>query len=294
MKYSNLKEFKKANIFGTGIPNFILKGNMTGKSYIKPIKMANGIMLANVTFSPGSRCFWHVHRATKGGGQIIICTAGEGWYQEEGKEAVSLVPGSVVNIPTDLKHWHGAKKDSWFSHIAVEIGGDNVKNEFISAVDENDYQNLKDVITTNNDKGSSQFEQENVFGKGEPNTMFAKYFTGNSYLNPMFAPVKGKPFVANVTFEPGCRNHWHIHKATKGGGQYLVCTAGEGWYQEEGKKAKTLKPGNTIFVKPGVKHWHGAKKDKWFSHLSIEVPGEECGNEWLEEVSDKDYLQLEK
>ena len=76
----------------------------------------------------------------------------------------------------------------------------------------------------------------------------------------MFAPVKGKPFVANVTFEPGCRNHWHIHKAASGGGQYLVCTAGEGWYQEKGKKAKTLKPGDTIFVKPGVKHWHGQKK----------------------------------
>ena len=292
MKYTNLKEFKKDNIFGTGIPNFLLKGNMTGKSYIRPVKMAGrALMLANVTFAPGSRCFWHIHRATKGGGQILICTAGEGWYQEEGKLPVSLVPGTVINVPNDLNHWHGAKKDSWFSHIAVEIGGDNVKNEFISAVDENDYQSIKDEAPETKEF-ESEFDRENVFGKGQPNNMFAKYFTGNSYLNPMFKPVPGRPFVANVTFEPGCRNHWHVHNAASGGGQVLVCTAGEGWYQQEGKKAKSLKPGDTVYIPTGVKHWHGAKKDKWFSHLSVEVPGENCSNEWLEEVSDAEYNKL--
>ena len=292
MKYLDKNSFKKANYFGTGIPNFMLKGSMTGASYIKMLKMVGrAMMLANVSFTPGSRCFWHIHRGTKGGGQILICTAGEGWYQAEGKEPVSLVPGTVVNIPTDILHWHGAKKDSWFSHIAVEIGGENIKNEFVRPVTEAEYNAIPDAATITL-SGDTAFEKENVFGEGQPNDMFAQYFSGKSYLNPMFKPEKGRPFVANVTFEPGCRNNWHIHKSAKGGGQILVCTAGEGWYQREGKKAQSLKPGSIVYIPAGVKHWHGAKKDRWFSHLSIEVPGENSSNEWLEPVTDKQYNKL--
>ena len=293
MKYTDLKEFKKANIFGTGIPNFLFAKYMTGKTYINPVKMAGrSMMLANVTFSPGSRTFWHVHRSTRGGGQILICTAGEGWYQEEGKEPVTLVPGTVVNIPTDLVHWHGAKRDSWFSHIAVEIGGENVKNEFVRPVTEEEYNQLTESAPAAKPEGTTAFDKQNVFGKGVPNDMFAKYFIGNSYLKPMFKPEEGKPFVANVTFEPGCRNNWHIHKSTSGGGQMLVCTAGEGWYQQEGKKAKGLKPGDTVYIPSGIRHWHGAKKNSWFSHLAIEIPGENTKNEWLEVVSDEEYQKL--
>ena len=137
------------------------------------------------------------------------------------------------------------------------------------------------------------FDKENVFGLGEANDAFAKYFIGQSYLNPLVNPDDLNVFLANVTFEPGCRNNWHIHKATSGGGQILVCTAGFGWYQEEGKKPQSLKPGDVVNIKPGIKHWHGAKKDSWFSHIAIEVPGENTSNEWLEEVSDKDYDNLE-
>ena len=137
------------------------------------------------------------------------------------------------------------------------------------------------------------FDRENVFGLGEANDAFAKYFIGQSYLNPLVDPDDSNIFLANVTFEPGCRNNWHIHKATSGGGQILVCTAGFGWYQEEGKKPQSLKPGDVVNIKPGIKHWHGAKKDSWFSHIAIEVPGENTSNEWLEEVSDKDYDNLE-
>ena len=137
------------------------------------------------------------------------------------------------------------------------------------------------------------FDKENVFGLGEANDAFAKYFIGQSYLNPLVNPDDLNVFLANVTFEPGCRNNWHIHKATSGGGQILVCTAGFGWYQEEGKKPQSLKPGDVVNIKPGIKHWHGAKKDYWFSHIAIEVPGENTSNEWLEEVSDKDYDNLE-
>lgn len=99
-------------------------------------------------------------------------------------------------------------------------------------------------------------------------------------------------FLANVTFEPGCRNHWHIHKADKGGGQILICTAGQGWYQEEGKKAVSLEPGKVIVIPANTKHWHGAKKDSWFSHISLEVPGKNTSNTWLEAVSEEDYSNL--
>ncbi len=136
------------------------------------------------------------------------------------------------------------------------------------------------------------FEQQNVFGTGMPNDAYAQYFVGQSFLNPLTDPATGV-FLANVTFEPGCRNNWHIHHATKGGGQLLVCTAGEGWYQEEGKDAVSLTPGTVITIPANVKHWHGAKADSWFSHIAVEVPGEDCSNEWCEPVSDADYQQLQ-
>ena len=135
-----------------------------------------------------------------------------------------------------------------------------------------------------------EFEKQNVFGTGNANTAYAQYFTGESFLNPLTNPENGL-FLANVTFEQGCRNNWHIHHATKGGGQLLVCTAGEGWYQEEGKEAVSLVPGTVITIPAEVKHWHGAAPDSWFSHLAVEVPGEEASNEWLEPVDDEQYLK---
>ena len=137
----------------------------------------------------------------------------------------------------------------------------------------------------------TEFEKVNVFKKGNPNDTYAKYFIGNSYLNPLVGS-DSPLFLANVTFEPGCRNNWHIHHATSGGGQILICTAGYGWYQEEGKKAESLQPGKVIVIPANVKHWHGAKKDSWFSHISIEVPGENTSNDWLEAVGDDVYNNL--
>ena len=136
-----------------------------------------------------------------------------------------------------------------------------------------------------------EFEKQNVFGTGNANTAFAQYFIGDSFLNPL-TDTKTGLFLANVTFEPGCRNNWHIHHATKGGGQLLICTAGEGWYQEEGKEAVSLVPGTVITIPAEVKHWHGAKKDSWFSHIAVEVPGENCSNEWSEPVTDEEYNKL--
>ena len=133
-----------------------------------------------------------------------------------------------------------------------------------------------------------------LFGMGEFNADFAEYFTGNSYLKPLNNPKECNVFLANVTFEPACRNNWHIHHASKGGGQILICVEGEGWYQEEGKEAQSLKPGDVITIPANVKHWHGAKKSTWFSHIAVEVPGEETSNEWCEPVSDEEYEKLSK
>ena len=130
-----------------------------------------------------------------------------------------------------------------------------------------------------------------MFGMGELNTAYSQYFIGNSYLKPLAKTDSGIGF-ANVTFEPKCRNNWHIHHATKGGGQVLLCIEGEGWYQEEGKEAQSLKPGDVVVIPANVKHWHGAKKDSWFSHIAVEVPGEDASNEWCEPVTDEEYSKL--
>ena len=128
-----------------------------------------------------------------------------------------------------------------------------------------------------------------VFPVGNPNDGFAQYFTGQSYLAPL--SVAQVP-VFHVTFEPGCRNNWHIHHAKSGGGQMLICVAGRGWYQEWGREARELHPGDVVNIPAGVKHWHGAAKDGWFQHLAIEVPGEESRNEWCEAVTGEVYDPL--
>ena len=130
------------------------------------------------------------------------------------------------------------------------------------------------------------------FGMGEPNTGFAQYFIGNSYLKPVVAPGEGYLPMFNVTFEPRCRNNWHIHHASKGGGQVLICVEGNGWYQEEGKPARALHPGDVVEIPANVKHWHGAAADCWFSHLAFDCPGEDTSNEWCEPVTDEVYDAL--
>ena len=134
----------------------------------------------------------------------------------------------------------------------------------------------------------SEFKQ--IFPQGGENTTYAQYFVGTSYLSIL---SKEQVFIGNVTFEPGCRNNWHIHKSAKGGGQILLVTAGRGWYQEWGKPAQELHPGDVVNIPTNVKHWHGAAKDSWFAHLAVEVPGEDTANEWLEAVSDEDYSKLD-
>lgn len=132
-------------------------------------------------------------------------------------------------------------------------------------------------------------ENLSVFPIGGKNEAFAEYFTGQSYLEMLSTE---QVVIGNVTFEPSCRNHWHIHHAEKGGGQILLVISGEGWYQEWGKPAKKLKAGDVVNIKAGVKHWHGAAADSWFQHLAIEVPGESSRTQWCEPVADDEYGKL--
>lgn len=129
-----------------------------------------------------------------------------------------------------------------------------------------------------------KYQNTIFFPIGNPNDVYAQYFEGQSYL----APVSTEQIpIYNVTFEPGCKNHWHIHHAKSGGGQMLVCVGGRGFYQEEGKDPVEMTPGTVINIPANVKHWHGASDDSWFSHLAVEIPGEEASTEWCEKVKEE-------
>ena len=171
------------------------------------------------------------------------------------------------------------------THIAFYAGWPNAWGAFRLA---------KDVWaddTATGESGKEAFQREMIFPIGELNTGLAQYFSGKCYLAPISTEQVS---FSNVTFEPRCRNNWHIHHATKGGGQMIVCVAGKGWYQEEGKPAVQMLPGDVIHIPANVKHWHGAAADSWFAHLAFGVPGENTSNEWLEPVSDEEYDKLGK
>ena len=174
----------------------------------------------------------------------------------------------IAEIITHIGFYAGWPKAWAAFRLAKEVW-----NEDISCKD-------KDEKTT--------FQREMIFPIGEPNTAYAQYFTGNSYLAPI---SREQVSISNVTFEPRCRNNWHIHHAKSGGGQILVCVAGHGYYQEWGKPAQELRPGDVVNIPVGVKHWHGAAPDSWFSHLAVEVPGDETSNEWLEAVDNTVYFK---
>ena len=175
---------------------------------------------------------------------------------------------------------NGVSKDEFaeaITHIAFYVGWPKAWAAFRMA---------KEIYEESDD-----IKHGGIFGLGEENKAYEKYFVGKSYLK-LLSNSKDPIAISNVTFEPGCRNNWHKHNAKKGGGQVLICVDGYGYYQEEGKEAINLKPGDIVEIKPGVKHWHGARKDSWFSHLAFEIPGEETSNEWLEPVSDEEYSKL--
>ena len=197
---------------------------------------------------------------------------------------ISVLMGKGI-VDSSMKHHLMAAKDSGISK--EEIAELNTHDAFYAG-----WPNAWAVFRLAKEVYADEEPSENhggLFGMGDPNIAFARHFTGKSYLKPLNDPKTCKVFLANVTFEPGCRNDWHIHRATKGGGQILLCVEGEGWYQEEGKPAQRLIPGDVVTIPANVKHWHGAQKDSWFSHIAVEVPGEETKTEWLERVSESEY-----
>ena len=173
------------------------------------------------------------------------------------------------------------KMASIITHVAFYAGWPKAWAVFNIA---KEVYNEKIEETSEKDK----YQNEIFFPIGEANP-YGEFFVGQSYLAPL--STEQVP-IFNVTFEPGCRNNWHIHHAKSGGGQMLICIGGRGFYQEWGKEAIEMTPGKVINIPAEVKHWHGAAADSWFSHLAIEVDGEETSNEWLEAVAEEEYNKL--
>ncbi len=188
-------------------------------------------------------------------------------YHLENAKKAGVTRAEIAAVVTHAAFYAGWPKGWAVFNMAKEVWAENVPGENAKAV----------------------HEQSMVFPIGAPNDGFAQYFTGQSYLAPLSTSQVG---IFNVTFEPGCRNNWHIHHAKSGGGQILVCVAGRGWYQEWDKPAQALRPGDVVNIPPEVKHWHGAACDSWFSHLAVEVPGGDGSNEWCEPVGDEAYGKL--
>lgn len=186
-------------------------------------------------------------------------------YHLENAKTHGVTREEIAAIITHAAFYVGWPKAWAVSRLAAEVWKDNEISE------KDKYQNTI------------------IFPIGAPNDGYAQYFTGRSYLAPISAEQVG---IFNVTFEPGCRNNRHIHHADKGGGQILICVGGRGYYQEWGKDAIEMKPGDCVNIPAGVKHWHGAASDCWFSHLAIEVTGENTSNEWLEAVTDEEYNKV--
>ncbi len=199
--------------------------------------------------------------------------------------AQGITDSSLVHHIQNAKA-HGVTRDELVAavtHVAFYAGWPKAWATFNLA---------KEIYAEDSAADDSPESHGGAFGLGEPNDTYAQYFTGQSYLKSLTAPDDYLP-IHNVTFEPGCRNNWHIHTATSGGGQVLICVDGFGWYQEEGKPAQALKPGDIVEIPANVKHWHGARRDSWFSHVAFGYPGENCANEWCEPVDDITYNALE-
>ena len=217
---------------------------------------------------------------------------GEIWSRED---KLSLRDRSMITISGLMGK--GILDDSLKYHIMNAKKNGLTKEEFVEMITHLAFYvgwpNAWAVFNMSKEIYNDDTETEHggFFGMGKENVDFAKYFIGKSYLKPLTNP-KDTIFIANVTFEPKCRNNWHIHHASKGGGQILICVDGKGWYQEEGKEAQELKNGDVVTIPANVKHWHGAASNSWFSHLAIEVPGEDTSTEWCEEVSDDEYNRL--
>ncbi len=271
-----------SNIFEKGELN-PFSNVFTGVSYLNTLVASDNIFNApsfnNVTFEPCTRTDWHSHD----GGQILLVTEGIGLYQEEGQAARFMKPGDIIMAKPGVKHWHGASNNSWFAHIAIGTNPDNSKVNWQEKVTDDEYNAAYSQALANDIQRDNN---GHIFPLGERNPL-NNVFTGQSYLATLVPneEIFNSPYIANVTFEPCTRTDWHSHD----GGQILLVTEGTGLYQEEGKKAVVMKPGDVIKAEPGVKHWHGASKDGMFSHISISTNPDNSKVNWQEKVTDDEY-----
>lgn len=223
---------------------------------------------------------------------------GENWNNED----IDLKTRSIITVVTLVSQ--GMTDSSLQYHLQNAKNNGVSKNEIAAVLTHTAFyagwpkawaafRLAKDVWNENETNSElsekDKYQQSIMFPIGNPNDAYAKYFTGQSYLAAI-SDSQVKFF--NVTFEPKCRNNWHIHHAKKGGGQMLVGVGGRGYYQEWGKEPIEIKAGDVIHIPANTKHWHGAAPDSWFSHLAFEIEGEETSNEWLEPVSDEEYGKL--
>lgn len=222
---------------------------------------------------------------------------GQVWSRED---KMSLRDRSLITVVSLLSQ--GLTDTSFVHHLEAAKANGITKNEIAEIITHAAFYagwpkawaafRLAKEIWNDETNGTDEkalHEKSMIFPIGQPNDAFAQYFSGQSCLLPISKEQVG---IFNVTFEPGCRNNWHIHHAKSGGGQILLVTAGKGYYQEWGKPARELHPGDVVNIPPEVKHWHGAAKNSWFAHLAVEVPAQESSNEWLESVSDEEYGKL--
>ncbi|MDJ1122708.1 carboxymuconolactone decarboxylase family protein [Olsenella sp. YH-ols2217] len=219
---------------------------------------------------------------------------GEVWSDD----TLPLKTRSLLTITTLVAK--GLVDSSFTYHLATAKANGVTAQEMAAALTHvafyagwpNAWAAFREAVKVYGDEQDGPEAHGGLFGLGQPNDAFAQYFDGRSWLNPLTDPSQTQS-IANVTFEPGCRNHWHVHEATSGGGQILLVTDGRGWYQEWGEPAQELTPGTVVYIPAGVKHWHGAAGDSWMSHIAFEAPGEGCGTTWLEAVADEQYGALE-
>ena len=221
---------------------------------------------------------------------------GENWNNQD----IDLKTRSIITVVSLMSQ--GIIDSSLKYHLQTAKNNGVTKPEIAAIITHNAFYagwpkawavfNLAKEVWTDNEPaaaGKDAYAKSIMFPVGEPNSAYAKYFTGQSYLAPVSTQqVK----ISNVTFEPKCRNNWHIHKAKSGGGQMLIAIGGRGYYQEWGKEPVEMKPGDVINIPANVKHWHGAAPDSWFSHLAVELDGVDTSNEWLEPVTDDVYNKL--
>lgn len=215
----------------------------------------------------------------------IVCLMAQGLvdssfqYHLQTAKNNGITKEEIAEILTHAAFYAGWPKAWAAFRMAVQVWQDHGDDDVT-------VKSTKTAVANEKEVQKEAYEKQLLFPIGEENTAFAKYFIGKSYL----APVSGEQVgIFHVTFEPGCRNNWHVHRATSGGGQILVCVGGTGYYQAWGEKARKLMPGDVVNIPAGVKHWHGAAPNSWFSHLAVEVPGTDLSNDWLEAVDDAAY-----